>query len=130
MVHRTYRRLDEPPQLAGLSFTQWLGVIALAATVFGLEKALSIPTQPAISLFTFAVGGPAALMYFSESTRPSLLRLARDTVRWIVRPRVYRPAPGRPRPLHILQPAPVGQSRRVRPRRRSRPGGEGDGQDR
>ena len=78
MIHPTYRRLDEPPKLGGFPFLQWLALIALAGGVYGLEKLLALPTQPAISLFTFTVGGPAALTVFSESTRPSLLRLIRD----------------------------------------------------
>lgn len=102
MIHRTYRRLDEPPKLAGFSFAQWVGLIALGATVYGVARLLAIPTQPAISLFTLLVGGPAALMYFSESGRPSLLRLVRDFARWASRARVYEPGPGRVRPLRIV----------------------------
>jgi len=119
MIHRTYRRLDEPPKLAGFSFMQWLGVIALGAAVFGVEKLLAIPTQPAISVFTFVVGGPAALIHFSESGRPSLLRLGRDVLGWIGRPRAYGPGRGRSRPLTILEPRPPLKARRQdRPRRR------------
>jgi hypothetical protein len=114
MVHRTYRRLDEPPQLAGFSFVEWLCVIALGGAVFGVEKLLAIPTQPAISLFTFLVGGPAALIHFSESGRPSLLRLGRDAIGWLRRPRAYQPGPGRPRPLRIREPAPPREPRRQR----------------
>ena len=112
MIHRTYRRLDEPPKLAGCSFVRWLGVIALGAGVFGLEKLLQVPTQPAISLFTFVVGGPAALIHFSESGRPSLLRLGRDVLGWIGRPRAYGPGRGRLRPLTIREPPPPRESRR------------------
>ena len=119
MIHRTYRRLDEPPKLAGFSFMQWLGVIALGAAVFGVEKLLAIPTQPAISVFTFVVGGPAALIHFSESGRPSLLRLGRDVLGWIGRPRAYGPGPGRRRPLTIREPpAPLKARRQDRQRRR------------
>ena len=69
MIHRTYRRLDEPPKLAGFSFAQWLGLLVLGGAVYGVCRLLSLPTQPAISLFTLLVGGPAALIYFSESGR-------------------------------------------------------------
>jgi hypothetical protein len=116
MVHRTYRRLDEPPKLAGFSFSEWLGLIGLGAAVFGLVRLLALPTQPAISLFTVLVGTPAALMHFSESGRPSLLRLTRDAVRWLARPRVHRSG-GRPgRALQVRQPKP--QSARGGRRRR------------
>jgi hypothetical protein len=118
MVHRTYRRLDEPPKLAGFSFTQWLGLILLGGTVFGLERLLSLPTQPAISLFTLLVGGPAALMAFSESGRPSLLRLARDAARWLCRPRQHHPGPGPLAALEVRQPGSPTTRRRGRRRPR------------
>jgi hypothetical protein len=108
MVHRTYRRLDEPPKLAGFSFTQWLGLIVLGAAVFGAERLIGLPTQPAISLFTLLVGGPAALIHFSETGRPSLLRLARDAVLWLARPHLHEPGAGRPRALEVRQPHPAG----------------------
>jgi hypothetical protein len=101
MTHRTYRRLDEPPKLAGFSFAQWLGLLVLGGAVYGVCRLLSLPTQPAISLFTLLVGGPAALIYFSESGRPSLLRLVRDFLRWASRSHVYEAGSGRARPLRI-----------------------------
>ena len=101
MIHRTYRRLDEPPKLAGFSFAQWLGLLVLGGAVYGVCRLVSLPTQPAISLFTLLVGGPAALIYFSESGRPSLLRLARDFLRWALRSHVYEAGSGRVRPLRI-----------------------------
>jgi hypothetical protein len=97
--------LDEPPKLAGFSFTQWLFLIVLGAAAFGLERVLRLPTQPSISAFTFVVGGPAALMFFSESGRPPLTRLARDTARWLWRARCYEPGPGRPAVLDVRTPA-------------------------
>lgn len=103
MLHPSYRRLDEPPKLAGFSFLQWVGLIALGAAAGGLEHLVGISTQPAISLFTLLVGGPAALVYFSESGRPSLLRLVRDIARWLLRPHRYEPGPGRPRAVLILR---------------------------
>ena len=117
MIHPTYRRLDEPPKLGGFSFLQWLALIALAGAVYGLEKLLVLATQPAISLFTFTVGGPAALMYFSEATRPSLLRLIRDGTRWLARPRRYEPGVREPRTLTVLEPA-AQSGRRARGRGR------------
>ena len=116
MVHRTYRRLDEPPKLAGFSFMQWVALIALGGAVFAAERLVGLATQPAISLFTLLVGGPAALIHFSEHGRPSLLRLARDAVRWLARPRVREPGSGSSRALEIRQPS------TRRPRQRDRRG--------
>ena len=116
MIHPSYRRLDEPPKLAGFSFSQWVALIMLAAAVFGVERLMVLPTQPAISLFTFLVGGPAALMFFSESGRPSLLRLARDYAGWLSRPHQYHPGPGRPRALRLSPPPAPDTSPRTRRR--------------
>lgn len=101
MIHPSYRRLDEPPTLAGFSFMQWVGLLVVGGAVGGVEHLLAVPTQPAISLFTLLVGGPAALMYFSESGRPTLLRLVRDLGRWMLRAHLYQPGPGRPRPVLV-----------------------------
>ncbi len=101
MIHPTYRRLDEPPKLAGFSFAQWIGLLMLGGAVYGVCRLLTLPAQPAISLFTLLVGGPAALIYFSESGRPSLLRLARDFIHWLVRSHVHEPGADRVRPLRI-----------------------------
>jgi len=119
MVHRTYRRLDEPPQLAGFSFGQWVALIALGAAVFGAERVIGLPTQPAISLFTLLVGGPAALIHFSENGRPSLLRLSRDAARWLARPRLLEPGDGPGRALEIRQST-TRQPQAGRPGRRRR----------
>jgi hypothetical protein len=114
MIHRTYRRLDEPPTLAGFSFAQWLGLLMLGGAVYGVCRLLSLPTQPAISLFTLLVGGPAALIYFSESGRPSLLRLVRDFLRWALRSHVYEAGSAGVRPLRINAKARSPRRRRHR----------------
>jgi hypothetical protein len=101
MIHPTYRQLDEPPKLAGFSFMQWVSLLAIGAAVAGVLRLLGVSTQPAISAFTLLVGTPAALIYFSESGRPTLLRLARDLARWVFRAHVYEPGAGRPRPALV-----------------------------
>jgi hypothetical protein len=101
MIHPTYRRLDEPPKLAGFSFMQWVSLLAIGGAVAGILRLLGVSTQPAISAFTLLVGTPAALIYFSESGRPTLLRLARDLARWVFRAHVYEPGAGRPRPALV-----------------------------
>jgi hypothetical protein len=118
MIHRTYRRLDEPPKLAGFSFAQWLGLLILGGAAYGVCRLVALPTQPAISLFTLLVGGPAALIYFSESGRPSLLRLVRDFLRWAFRSHVYEAGSGRIRPMRIESKAQSKPRRAAKSRRR------------
>jgi len=114
VTHRTYRRLDEPPKLAGFSFTQWVCLLALGGVVYGVERVLALATQPSISAFTLLVGLPAALLYFSESGRPTLLRLVRDLGRWAFSARVYEPGAGRPRPLLVREPGNARRGRHAR----------------
>jgi len=111
MTHPSYRRLDEPPKLAGFSFMQWVWLLALGAAVATVEHLMSLATQPAISLFTLLVGGPAALAYFSESGRPTLLRFVRDLARWILRAHVHQPGPGRALPVVVRPEREMGRTR-------------------
>lgn len=106
MIHTTYRRLDEAPTLCGFTFVQWGGLLVLGGAMYGIEKLLDLPTQPAITVFAFTVGLPACLMYFSESGRPSLSRLLRDTARWLLSAKRSTPGAGTPHPLHVAIPAP------------------------
>jgi hypothetical protein len=80
---------------------QWVSLLAIGGAVAGALRLLGVSTQPAISAFTLLVGTPAALIYFSESGRPTLLRLARDLTRWVFRAHVYEPGAGRPRPALV-----------------------------
>lgn len=106
MIHTTYRRLDEPPKLAGFSFLQWGGLLVLAGVMYGIEKLISLPTQPAITLFAFTVGLPACLTYLSESGRPSLARLLADAIRWLSSTKTGAAGAGTPKPLHVAVPQP------------------------
>ena len=106
MIHTTYRRLDEPPKLAGFSFLQWVGLLALAGAMYGIEKLIALPTQPALTVFAFTVGLPACLTYFSESGRPSLARLLADAMRWLFSTKTRAAGAGTPKPLHVLIPEP------------------------
>ena len=132
MIHTTYRRLDEPPKLGGFSFVQWGALLVLGAAVYGLEQLLSLPTQPAITLFAFAVGLPACLTYFSENGRPSLARLLADAIRWLLTIKTRTAGAGTPKPLHVAlpEPKPARKHRRLhrgRPRLLLRPPATKDG---
>jgi hypothetical protein len=82
VIHRTFRSLDESPKLVFFTIKQWLGLIAGSALVFGLIYLAGLPTKPAISLFVFAVGLPAALTYVSESGGLQIGVLLREMWRW------------------------------------------------
>ncbi len=91
MLHHTYRRLDEPPKLGPFSFLQWIQLIALALAIYGLQQLLYFNTEVMLIGAGYVVGLPAALMYFSEGSRPSLPRLITDAARWLLSPKQYTP---------------------------------------
>jgi hypothetical protein len=82
MIHRTFRSLDEAPRLLAFTIKQWAALIVGGSAVFGVIHLAQVPTKPAITLFVFLVGLPAALAYVSESGGLQLGLLVRDMVRW------------------------------------------------
>jgi hypothetical protein len=95
MLHQTYRRLDEPAKLGPFSFMQWIQLISLGLAIYGLHTLLHFSSEVMLIGSGYVVGLPAALMYFSEGSRPSLMRLGKDAVRWTLTPKHYTPGPGR-----------------------------------
>jgi hypothetical protein len=95
MLHQTYRRLDEPARIGPFSFGHWLQLIGLGLGIYGLQALLHFGTEVMLIGSGYVVGLPAALMYFSEGSRPSLMRLGKDAARWTVSPKHYTPGPGR-----------------------------------
>ncbi len=87
MIHRTFRSLDQPPKLLGFTVRQWAALVAAAATEVLLIRAAHIPGKPAITLFTFTIGLPAALTYVSETGGLAIGQLLADLVRWRVKPK-------------------------------------------
>ena len=113
MLHHTYRRLDEPARLGPFSFLQWIQLIALGLAIYGLQQLLHLNTEIMLIGAGYIVGLPAALMYFSEGSRPSLPRLITDAARWLLSPKQYTPGSGRDATTWL-------NTRQREPRRRSR----------
>ena len=95
MLHQTYRRLDEPAKIGPFSFIQWIQLIALGLAIYGLHSLLHLSSEVTLIGCGYVIGLPAALMYFSEGSRPSLVRLVKDIARWVLAPKHYSPGPGR-----------------------------------
>jgi hypothetical protein len=95
MLHQTYRRLDEPAKIGPFSFMQWIQLIALGLAIYGLHSLLHLSSEVTLIGCGYVIGLPAALMYFSEGSRPSLVRLVKDVGRWVLAPKRYTPGPGR-----------------------------------
>jgi hypothetical protein len=82
-VHRTYRWLDAPPRLFGLSFRQWLVLVLAVGAGYGLVKVLHVPAKVAVSSGVFVIGLPAALAYLSEGDGLPAGRLLGDAIVWL-----------------------------------------------
>ncbi len=90
-MHRTYRWLDAPPRLFGLSFRQWLLLVLAVGAGYGLVRALDIPGKVAVSAGVFAIGLPATLAYLSEGDSLPFGRVLVDAVVWLGACRVFTP---------------------------------------
>ena len=91
MIHRTYRSLDAPVRLLGFTWGQWLGLITGGGGLIALVHFLHVPTRPAISFCTLAIGVPLALAYLAEETGLGVGRLLLDMARWRLRGRAFEP---------------------------------------
>ena len=105
MVHRTYRRLDEPAKLLGYSIGQWLALIVLGGGLTGgLDQLGVLGERWALSLLAFAIGVPAFLWRVSEHGRPSIARRLRDAIAALTAPRRLHPGAGRVRVGILIEP--------------------------
>jgi hypothetical protein len=82
MIHRTFRSLDEAPRLLAFTIKQWAALILGGAAVLGGIHLAHVPTKPAITLFVFVVGLPAAMTYVSENGGLQIGLLLREMWRW------------------------------------------------
>lgn len=94
MIHQTYRSLDAPVRLLGLSWRQWLALLVGGGSFVAAVHYSGLPTRPAISLCTIVIGVPLALAYLAEETGFALGQLVWDMARWSLAPRDYAPGAG------------------------------------
>lgn len=86
-MNRSFRRLDEPARLCGLSFLQWSFVLGGGGLAGWLLHLSGIGTRPAITLWVLFVGGPAVFAVLDDDARLPVGRLARDLVGWLRHPK-------------------------------------------
>lgn len=99
-MHRTYRWLDAPPRLFGLSFRQWLLLVLAIGAGYGLVRALHVPGKVAVSAGLFVIGLPATLAYLSEGDSLPFGRVLVDAIAWVATRRLF--GPGASLPSHRL----------------------------
>jgi hypothetical protein len=91
VIHQTYRSLDAPVKLLGLSWRQWLALLIGGGTVVAAVHYSGLATRPAISLCTIVIGVPLALAYLAEETGFAFGRLVWDMARWTLAAREHAP---------------------------------------
>lgn len=116
MIHQTYRSLDAPVRLLGLSWRQWLALLIGGGAVVAAAHYSGLPTRPAISVCTIAIGVPLALAYLAEETGFAFGRLVWDVARWSLAPRDYPAgaAPKATRGFCVTEPKVPARARRRR----------------
>src|SRR5271166_1279492 len=92
MSHRTYRHVDTPVPYLGLTWRQWLLIVACAAVAVAVINFLHPPTPVALWFGTVLLTGPVAVSYFTTGATVSFGRLLLDHARWILAPRELPPA--------------------------------------
>ena len=129
MSHRTYRHLDTPVPYLGLSWRQWLLIIACAAFALAVIDLLHPPTPVALWLGTVMIAGPAILSYFTSTASLSLGGLLLDHTRWLLAPRKLPAAHTVRQPRargFLLADTPRGRPWTRRPRRSQGEASSGD----
>ncbi|MFL6117485.1 MAG: VirB4 family type IV secretion system protein [Catenulispora sp.] len=90
MIHPTYRSLDAPVRLLGLAWRQWLVLLVGGGSLIAAAHWLALPTKPAISLCTVAIGVPLGMAYLSEETGYGFGQAIADMLRWVFVRRSFR----------------------------------------
>jgi type IV secretory system conjugative DNA transfer VirD4/TraG family protein len=92
LSHRTYRHVDTPVAYLGLTWRQWLLIVACAAVALGVIDLLHPPTPIALWLGTVLLTAPVAVSYFTSGGAVGFGRLVLDHLRWALAPRELPPA--------------------------------------
>lgn len=91
-MNRTFRWLDEPPKLLGLTIWQWAALFFGGGGLGLLLHATHVPTKPAITVLMIVVGAPVAFTYLGDETGISVGRTLLDALMW--RRSAHRHRPG------------------------------------
>jgi hypothetical protein len=83
LLSDTYRHLDRPATLMGMTIVQWAICFTTVLSWWGLMKLMPFGTQTSMSLSGTIVGIPATLLFFVISEGEfNLAVIARSVIRW------------------------------------------------
>jgi len=97
LVHPTYRHLERPVRISGLTLRQWLLLTGAGALAYALAQLLPFSGTYNLSVAVTVVGVPIAAMLASSDAGVSLPGYARDIARWRRTARRFDPGVRPPR---------------------------------
>jgi hypothetical protein len=75
LVHPTYRHLDRPVRVAGVTLAHWTALTGAALTAYALWKLLPLPPTTALSVAVTICGVPIAASFAAGENRAELVDL-------------------------------------------------------
>lgn len=115
MIHSdTYKHLEDPTTVGGLSIVQWvlLAGTAVGAVLFGLYLS-PLPPEPTITLTIFVAGAPTAISYGLQGADGRVSDMVVALWRWTVAAKHHLPGAGVVEAGYVVQ-RPVEQARVAR----------------
>lgn len=82
LVHPTYRHLERPVRISGLTLRQWGLLVGAGAVAYVLAQLLPFSGTYDLSVAVTVVGVPVAVMLASADAGVSLPGYLRDAARW------------------------------------------------
>ena len=93
LIHPTYKHLDRPARLAGLTLAQWAQVTAAGIGAFVLAQLLPFGANYDLGLAVTLTGVPTAVSLAGATASLPLRPHVRSMIRWRRTARLHQPGP-------------------------------------
>jgi hypothetical protein len=94
LIHPTYRYLDRPIRIAGLTLVHWAHLALAGCGAWALAKLLPFGATYDLSVALSLTGAPAATAIAAGTAEANPFRYLRDVARWQRTRAVYAQPPG------------------------------------
>ena len=91
MFNTTYKHLEDPVKLAGLSLVQWTQILACVIAAYGVSKLLPLPGTWSLSIAVTICGMPAAAAMVAMQADFDVTAYMRAVFRWYRRRTTHQP---------------------------------------
>ena len=96
LIHPTYRHIDRPVHICGLTIGQWTRLAVACAVAWPLAEILPFTATYDAAVAITLTGTPLAISFAAGSAAEHPLAPARAWLRWRCRPKLYQAAESRP----------------------------------